>query len=122
MLIPQRFHQIHGGHVHGYFANPKTRLMGTGLALVALAHTGPRSETIDRAIEYLRATLPGVRAAESLGWGLLGLRAWGEPAAGSDRWLAESYARVAGRPDAAPRLALLLLAAGDHALELFDAK
>ena len=50
----------------------------TGLALLTLAQTPgePRSPLVDRAIRYLTATLPGVRAAWSLGWGLLGLRAW----------------------------------------------
>ena len=94
----------------------------TGLALVALAHTGPRDEIVDRAAAYLLGALPGVRAAESLGWGVLGLRAWGEAVPDADRWLAESYARVAERPDAAPRIALLLLASGEHALEVFDAR
>lgn len=92
----------------------------TGLALLALAPTGDRLDHVERAIRYLRSVLGGVRAAESLGWGLLGLRAWGERVEGADRWLSESFAQVVGRADAAPRLALLLLADGQHALELFN--
>lgn len=91
----------------------------TGLALLALAPERVRSDAIDRAVTYLSAALPNVRAAESLGWGLLGLRAWGEWPEGADGWLRESFEKVAGRPDAAPRLALLLLAAEEQALELF---
>jgi len=75
--------------------------------------------SVDRAIRSLTATLPGVRAASSLGWGLLGLRAWGVEPEGAERWLAEAYRHALGRPDAAPRLALLLLAAGGRALSLF---
>jgi hypothetical protein len=64
--------------------------------------------------------LPAVRASSSLGWGLLGLRAWqGEPVE-AGRWLAEAHERAAGRPDAAPKLALLLLAGGEHATEFFE--
>jgi PAS domain S-box-containing protein len=33
LLIPERFHKQHPGHRTGYFANPKTRGMGTGLEL-----------------------------------------------------------------------------------------
>jgi hypothetical protein len=90
----------------------------TGLALLALAHRKRRSDMIERAIAYLNDTLPGVRAPASLGWGLLGLRAWDTSPAEADRWLAESFARTTGRPDAAPRLALLLLAAGEATLDL----
>lgn len=92
----------------------------TGLALLALAHSGPCGEIADRAIDYLLETLPGVRAAESLAWGILGLRAWGRPAAQAEHWLAESFERVVARPDAAPRLALLLLASGEHVMEFLD--
>lgn len=94
----------------------------TGLALLALAHSESCCEIAEKAIDYLVATLPGVRAAESLGWGLVGLRAWGRRLEQSDSWMEESFERVAARRDAAPRLALLLLAAGDHTMECFHAK
>ena len=93
----------------------------TGLALLALARSGPCETLVEKAVDYLLATLPGVRAAQSLGWGVLGLRAWGRSPACADRWLAESFAKVGSRADAAPRLAILLLAAGEQAMELFDA-
>ena len=60
-----------------------------------------------------------MRASASLGWGLVGLRAWGEVPGGSDAWLAEAFAGVVGRPDAAPKLACLLLARRGRTLELF---
>ncbi len=93
----------------------------TGLALLTLAQTPgePRAPLVDRAIRYLTATLPGVRAVWSLGWGLLGLRAWSVEPEEADRWLAEAYRNALGRPDAAPRLAHLLLAAGERTLSLF---
>jgi hypothetical protein len=89
----------------------------TGLALLALAHRKGRQAMIERAIAYLNATLPGVRAPASLGWGLLGLRAWNASPAEANRWLSESFARATARPDAAPRLAHLLLAAGEATLD-----
>jgi hypothetical protein len=91
----------------------------TGLALLALSQEGPRPALVDDAIAYLHQVLPGVRAAESLGWGLLGLRAWEAWPSGANDWLRESFVQAAGRIDAAPRLALLLLAAEEHAWELF---
>ena len=91
----------------------------TGLALLSLAGAEGRSATVERASDYLLAALPGTRASASLGWGLLGLRAWGHRPALADDWLAEAYRKVAGRPDAAPRLAILLMAGGAHAPELF---
>lgn len=91
----------------------------TGIALLTLAGTGPRTRAIDRAVGYLVGALPGVRAPASLGWGLVGLRAWGERPGGAAAWLDESFAAASGRPDAAPRLAPLLLAAGARTLELF---
>lgn len=87
----------------------------TGLGLLALAAHGgkPRPRSVDPAIDYLLRTLPDVRAPISLGWGVLGLRAWkATPAAAAD-WLSESYALYAGRRDVATGLSLLLLAQGD---------
>lgn len=93
----------------------------TGMALLALALAGAGSapETIGGATRYLTGVLPGVRASASLGWGLLGLRAWGVRPEHSADWLAEAFASLRGRPDAAPRLACLLLAAGETSLALF---
>lgn len=91
----------------------------TGLALLSVAGAEGRSAAVERASDYLLAALPETRASASLGWGLLGLRAWGHRPALADEWLAEAYRKVAGRPDAAPRLAILLMAGGAHAPEFF---
>ena len=94
----------------------------TGLALLALAQGDERIRTpiVASAIRYLHETLPTVRASASLGWGLLGLRAWSSEPDQAEEWLAEAYRRATGRPDAAAKLALLLMAGGEHALELFE--
>ena len=93
----------------------------TGLALLALANTDSCGDPVREGARYLLETLPRVRAAGSLGWGLLGLRAWDRSPEEADRWLVCSFANLAGRLDAAPRLAILLLAAGRKSLELFNA-
>jgi hypothetical protein len=91
----------------------------TGLALLALACVDGRTWQVRRAVAYLDRCLPETRAAASIGWAIVGLRAWGEVPEESGRWLSESYGLVRGRPDAAPRLALLLLAASGGTLGLF---
>ena len=91
----------------------------TGLALLALAGTGPRTDAVDRAVRYLRSVLPDTRASASLGWGLLGLRAWGETPEGSRDWVAEALMAASGRPDAAVKLTHLLLCGAPGALDLF---
>jgi hypothetical protein len=90
----------------------------TGLALLALAGTHPRDALIDRAVRYLEAALTETRAPASLAWGVLGLRAWDSVPAEASNWLLESFRELAGRPEAAPRLALLLLASGERAMEI----
>jgi len=87
----------------------------TGLALLALA-TGAgkgRPRLVDPAIEYLLQTLPSVRAPISLGWGVLGLRAWDACPAAALSWLAESYALYGDRPDMTAGLGLLLWASSE---------
>lgn len=64
----------------------------TGVALAALAGE-PRCERIDRAIAYLRNTLPTVRSPMTVAWGLIGLRAWDAAPPESEAWLS----RAAGR-------------------------
>ena len=91
----------------------------TGLALLTLAGRSPRDAVIDRGIAYLHESLPGVRASASLGWGVIGLRAWGAVPSEAPGWLAEAYEQVRGRNDAGPKLAILLLAAGRESLGLF---
>ena len=55
-----------------------------------------RPRSVDPAIDYLIRTLPEVRAPLSLGWGVLGLRAWNAAPAESDHWLVRSHAAPRG--------------------------
>ncbi len=91
----------------------------TGLALLALASIGNDSSAVSAALAYLRQTLGDLEAPVSLGWGVLGLRAYSSCPMEAARWLARSYARCTGKPDAAMGLALLLLASSERTLDLF---
>jgi hypothetical protein len=89
----------------------------TGLALLALARAGNRDETTaGPALAYLQTALQSTSAPASLGWGLLGLRAWSAYPAQANEWLAESYASSAKRSSSACSIALLLLASADDGL------
>ncbi|MEE9293645.1 MAG: hypothetical protein V3W34_01600 [Phycisphaerae bacterium] len=84
----------------------------SGAALAALAGE-PADQRIDRSIEYVEHELRRVRSPFSLGWGLIGLAAWGARPQTSDRWLAESAARTFERFPLGPNHlydAVLLLA------------
>ncbi len=90
----------------------------TGLALLALARVDGPSPAIAAAIAYLREALLGTLAPASMGWGLLGLRAWGAaPAWAADR-LAAATERASSREPSTAELALLLLAGGGRSLEV----
>ena len=67
----------------------------TGLALLALATQRDQSQQTRAAIDYLRGSLPSLRAGMSLGWGVLGLRAHGACPPEAGGWLAESYQQCA---------------------------
>jgi hypothetical protein len=90
----------------------------SGLALLALKAHGEETPECRRGIDYLRQALRDVRAGASLGWGVLGLRAWDACPREAASWLGESYRRFGSRPDAAVSLALLLLAESERGLEL----
>jgi len=90
----------------------------TGLALLALAALGARSAAVERAAAYLRATMRDLRAPVSLGWAVMGLRAFRSLPEESETCIKEAHARCAGKPDAAMGLALLLLASTEQALSL----
>lgn len=82
----------------------------TGLALTALRGQPP-GPPIQAAIDYLRRELPGIRAPYSLGWAVIGLRAWGALPEDADDWLAQAAAHVSGGDLDVSGAALLLLAA-----------
>ena len=104
------------------FGTPLRPLPGpTGLALLALARLGASSKVVDQALAYLRSALAGTLAPISLGWGLLGLRAWGACPVEAEKWLASAFEKVAAREPRTVELAMLLLAAGPRSLELLGA-
>ena len=82
----------------------------TGLALYALSGLAPRDE-IRRSLEYLEARMKEVRTPRSLGWGLLGLHAWGIKSPESPHWINATLNRqkMIGSYDTCS-LCLLLLA------------
>jgi hypothetical protein len=85
----------------------------TGLALLALATCELRDcPTVPPALDYLRRALATTRAAVSVGWGVLGLKAHEACPREAEFWLADAYERCSGRPDATVGLSLLLLASG----------
>jgi hypothetical protein len=90
----------------------------TGLALLALASSGVESRAVSAALAYLLQTLRDLRAPVSLGWGILGLRAHHACPMEAETWLARSYTRSIGKPDASMGLALLLLASSERTLDL----
>jgi hypothetical protein len=62
----------------------------TGIALDALAGRVARND-VARSLRYLEERLTHVRAPLSLGWGLLGLGAWGARPGNARPWLRESF-------------------------------
>ncbi len=82
----------------------------TAIALNALAGLVAR-ESVEASLAYLRGQVAKVRTPLSLGWGLLGLGAWGERPPAATSWLAECLKRqdFYGSFDTA-NLALLMVA------------
>jgi hypothetical protein len=64
----------------------------TGLALNALAGRVSR-ESVEPSLVYLRSDVDHLRTPLSLGWGLLGLEAWGEQSDEIPEWVMESLKR-----------------------------
>ncbi|MEK6234584.1 MAG: hypothetical protein N2C14_07715 [Planctomycetales bacterium] len=84
----------------------------TGLALLALAGTSNVPPAmINKACDYLLKTLRETKAARTLCWGLLGLRAWGKAPPEFPDWLVESLRQAKRRSDAPLQTAYVLLAA-----------
>jgi hypothetical protein len=106
------------------FKTPLRPLPGpTGLALLALSRLDGSSKVAGPAIAYLQKTLAETLAPISLGWGLLGLRAWGAEPTVSEDWLNQAFERLETREGFPSELAMLLLASGgDRSLELFGIK
>jgi hypothetical protein len=101
------------------FDTPLMPLPGpTGLALLALAKLGTRSKVVDQAIHYLQSALAGTLVPISLGWGLLGLKAWDAWPVEGKNWLALAYEKAATKEPGTVELAMLLLASGERSLEL----
>lgn len=81
----------------------------TGLALAALSGE-PWHECVTKSLDFLRTELPRIRTPFSLGWGLMGVTAWGARPIESEEWLAQCAERVARRPADSTHDAMLLLA------------
>jgi hypothetical protein len=116
----------HGGwnignsSIYGTDLRPQPGL--TGIALLALSGTQTADDLVDKACAYLQRALPGVRSAQSLGWGILSLTAWGRRPAEAEQWLAEAFAPSVLKPDSGPLLAYLLLASSQRSLSLLGAE
>lgn len=88
----------------------------TGIALLALSGALDRNTpVIQHAIDYLLSALPCVRSPRSLGWGLIGLSAWGADVDQASRWIEESLER---NPCTGADLALLTLASEGGLVDL----
>jgi hypothetical protein len=87
---------LHGGWNYGnvevYGKELRPMPEHTGLALDALKGLAPRAN-LEQSLDYLRASLTTLRTPISLGWGLLGLGAWGERPAAAGDWLEECWRR-----------------------------
>ena len=90
----------------------------TGLALLALAAVDGPSDVIEPALAHLRDALAGTLAPISIGWGALGLQAWGSAPTWLPDRLAEANGRALARGLGPVELALLLMASGARTLEL----
>lgn len=64
----------------------------TGVALCALSGLVTRAD-VQRSIDYLKSRIRQIRAPLSLGWGLLGLGAWGRRPMESRTWIQECLER-----------------------------
>jgi len=93
------------------FQKPLRPLPGpTGLALLALSRSASRLKIIDQGIDYLKIALAETLAPVSIGWGLLGLKAWDAWPIEAEAWLASSFANLSRKEPGPMELAMLLLA------------
>jgi hypothetical protein len=82
----------------------------TGLALVALSACGAEARSVGPALAYLARVAPTLRAPVSLGWALLGLRAWGRGVVAAEGLIAAALARAEADPTPVVALSVLALA------------
>ena len=100
----------------------------TGQALLALSGLEgreglePDGERARGAVGFLQRALPEVRTGVSVGWGVLGLRAWNASSASAAAWLSAAWERASRRPVAPASLALLLLAGAPRGVELLGGR
>jgi hypothetical protein len=100
------------GNSQVFGADLRAQPVPTALAILALTIGGENDlPCLDRGCAYLERTLPGTRAPQSLGWGILGLAACDRRPAEADLWLTEAFEKIVSRPDPGFPTALLLLAA-----------
>lgn len=86
----------------------------TGMALNALAGKTPR-ETLAKSLQYLANETMRSRTPLSLGWGLLGLGAWGEYPRDSLDWVLETLKKQEQfGPFETPLLSLLVIASSTN--------
>lgn len=111
---------IGNSSVQGTILRPQPSL--TGIALLAMSGTQARDEVVERACVHLQNALPKLRSSQALGWGLLGLAAWGIRPPEAAQWLSESYDMAIRLPDAALQVSYLLLAADERSLTLLGAQ
>jgi hypothetical protein len=96
----------------------------TGLALNALRGMAPQGQ-VRKSLDYLTTRLREVRTPLALGWGLMGLAAWGEAPDGAQAWIGECLERQKryGPYDTASLSLLLVASRASQGLEsLFPVK
>ncbi len=101
------------------YGNPlRPQVPTTGIALLALscAEKPPAPALIDKACQYIQRSLHAEQTPKSLGWGMLGLRAWGRLPQAHDEWLAQCWSKSGNRTENALELALFILAAWPESL------
>lgn len=98
------------GNTTVYGVELRPQIDATGAALAALAGAA-EAGAVAVSLALLESSLPGVRTPLSLGWGIVGLAAWGRRPAAADAWIEECLALGERRGGwATTHLALLMAA------------
>ena len=91
----------------------------TGLGLIARSmEISVPDQRVEQAIQYLKQTLPEVRSAGSLCWGLQGLASWDVHIEDSSQWLLEAFDKSLMRSNPVLQVALMLLGGGAKTLSV----